>query len=495
MKSDLVQVFQRGNVRKPSFIQNMDFGGQAGLVLKMFFRNLNKLRPMKNFLQLLITVIFITGSLCNVSAQEVPDTKSDIRRIKELSKTKMAEKKKVQQSTPALHVETGITKTVQASQPVIHQDFNTNMKLNNRTVQGKHNNSAIIDYNRIHERILQSLVRNNASYSSKKQEFLRPTTETAKMPVIMKERQNNSAITKPKPQAGTKNTFPIKPGSLQVQTSGNSNQRALSDNESLPNALHNQIDKNGQPLRNSLVLKKTIQKNLEEKTLQKQSLLKTGNGIFSEKESELKSIDIKMQFRTGALESSKISGMPKQTNKINSNAISSLVISRNKLPGGTSIASINTGDSLALVALYNSTNGPSWYNNTNWLSDPVIFWYGVTANGGRVTKIDLTNNNLSGTIPAEIGNLTNLDTLIFQGNQLTGSIPVEIGSLSDLRMLVLWNNQLSGNIPPELGNLTNLEYMDLDSNPFTGSIPAEIGNLVNLRILWLDDNGLSGNIQ
>ena len=62
-------------------------------------------------------------------------------------------------------------------------------------------------------------------------------------------------------------------------------------------------------------------------------------------------------------------------------------------------------DRAALVALYNATGGPDWYNNNNWLSDvPISEWEGVTTDGnGRVTELELDGNQLSGGIPPELG--------------------------------------------------------------------------------------------
>jgi hypothetical protein len=94
-------------------------------------------------------------------------------------------------------------------------------------------------------------------------------------------------------------------------------------------------------------------------------------------------------------------------------------------------------DSLALVAFYNSTNGDTWTNNTNWLTnEPISTWYGITVSDGRVTEINLGNypgNNLSGTIPQDIGDLTNLIKLNLSYNQLSGTIPLEIGNLTNLK--------------------------------------------------------------
>jgi len=110
------------------------------------------------------------------------------------------------------------------------------------------------------------------------------------------------------------------------------------------------------------------------------------------------------------------------------------------------------------------------------------------------TELDLSNRGLTGEIPPEIENLTNLESLNLYNNQLTGSIPSEIGNLTNLTSLVLWINQLTGEIPPEIGNLTNLIRLDLDENQLTGSIPSELGNFSNLTLLSLGSNQLTGEI-
>ena len=150
----------------------------------------------------------------------------------------------------------------------------------------------------------------------------------------------------------------------------------------------------------------------------------------------------------------------------------------------------------ALVALYNATGGANWKDNTNWLSNEALSeWHGVTTNSdGRVTRLELNNNQLTGPIPAELGNLANLEFLNLSENELTGEIPVELGNLANLEFLYLHKNQLSGGIPAELGNLANLEFLNLSENELTGPIPAELGNLGNLQRLWLNGNQLSGEI-
>ncbi len=112
----------------------------------------------------------------------------------------------------------------------------------------------------------------------------------------------------------------------------------------------------------------------------------------------------------------------------------------------------------------------------------------------RVVQLELIDNQLTGSIPAELGNLTKLQTLSLINNQLTGRIPPELGNLTNLQMLNLDKNQLTGSIPPALGNLTKLRALNLTYNRLTGSIPPALGNLTNLWVLDLSDNRLTGCI-
>lgn len=127
----------------------------------------------------------------------------------------------------------------------------------------------------------------------------------------------------------------------------------------------------------------------------------------------------------------------------------------------------------SLIDLYNSTNGNEWTNSTNWLdtSQPLSNWFGVTLTNNRVTNINLRNNNLSGTIPATLNNLTELKFIDIAINSITGEIPEELGSISGLEWLDLAVNQLTGNIPNTLTNLTELSRLSVASNQLNGSIP------------------------
>ena len=187
-------------------------------------------------------------------------------------------------------------------------------------------------------------------------------------------------------------------------------------------------------------------------------------------------------------------------------------------------------DSLALVAFYNSSGGPTtWLNQAGWLRAPVSEWHGISLDSlGRVSVIDLVDNNLSGelssdlgklahlehldlrsywphgatrmhnkiagAIPEELGLLTNLKTLNLYWNRFSGTIPKELGKLSKLEILTLSRNDLSGKLPYELANLAQLQVLDLDSNRLTGHISSGLGQLTNLRLLDLADNGLTWQI-
>ena len=102
----------------------------------------------------------------------------------------------------------------------------------------------------------------------------------------------------------------------------------------------------------------------------------------------------------------------------------------------------------------------------------------------RLTHLYLGNNQLSGPIPPELGQLSQLTHLSLSVNQLSGPIPPELGQLSRLTHLYLGNNQLSGPIPPELGQLSQLTHLSLSVNQLSGPIPPELGQLEKLESLW-----------
>jgi Leucine-rich repeat (LRR) protein len=161
----------------------------------------------------------------------------------------------------------------------------------------------------------------------------------------------------------------------------------------------------------------------------------------------------------------------------------------------TAVTEIPQQECEALVALYNSTDGANWLLNDDWnVTNTPCSWWGITCSAGHVTEISLGYNNFNGTIPNQLGNLSQLTTLSLNGNQLTGSIPAELGNLSQLTTLDLSWNDLTGSIPAELGNLSQLTTLDLNYNQLTGAIPTELGNLTQLTTLDLSGNDLTGSI-
>ena len=163
------------------------------------------------------------------------------------------------------------------------------------------------------------------------------------------------------------------------------------------------------------------------------------------------------------------------------------------LPPTLSGPTTNTDtDRAALTALYHATDGPNWNYVTNWLTDaPLSEWYGVFVdNNGRVIQLELVQNGLTGTIPPELGDLSNLEEMFFQENNLPGTIPPELGNLSNLKKLVLYRNNLTGAVPPEFRNLSNLETLVLAENNLTGEIPEDLAALPLNLISFNENSGL-----
>jgi len=150
-------------------------------------------------------------------------------------------------------------------------------------------------------------------------------------------------------------------------------------------------------------------------------------------------------------------------------------------------------DKEALIALYNATNGQNW--NRSWdLNTDHKTWDGIRVNSnGCVDEISLKNNNLTGEIPPEIGNLTKLIWFRAANNNLTGEIPSEIKNLTILERIDLSENNITG-IPVEIKELTNLDYLDLGENKLEGEFPLQLTELKSLKSLTLTRNGFSGII-
>ena len=112
----------------------------------------------------------------------------------------------------------------------------------------------------------------------------------------------------------------------------------------------------------------------------------------------------------------------------------------------------------------------------------------------QLQELNLRSNQLTGEIPVELSQLTQLGSLFLSSNQLTGEIPVELSQLTQLGSLFLSSNQLTGEIPVELSQLSQLRGLSLSRNQLTGEIPVELSQLSQLRALSLSSNQLTGEI-
>ncbi|GJP42044.1 hypothetical protein CLOM_g1640 [Closterium sp. NIES-68] len=106
----------------------------------------------------------------------------------------------------------------------------------------------------------------------------------------------------------------------------------------------------------------------------------------------------------------------------------------------------------------------------------------------------LSYNQLTGTIPDSLSRLNSLTLLKLAKNQLTGPIPDSLGTVPSLSLLLLQYNLLSGTIPASLASLHKLKYLLLSVNHLSGSIPAGLGDLPLLHYMWLSFNQMSGSI-
>ncbi len=132
----------------------------------------------------------------------------------------------------------------------------------------------------------------------------------------------------------------------------------------------------------------------------------------------------------------------------------------------------------ALYALYESTGGDDWTDNTNWLTPvPVESWHGITVADRHVIGVVLPSNNLTGSIPPELGNLGRLLSLMLDSNRLTGGIPAELGDIDTLLLLWLDGNSLSGEVPLFLADPP--QYVDLRYNNLHASNQAVLGAIEN----------------
>ena len=117
-----------------------------------------------------------------------------------------------------------------------------------------------------------------------------------------------------------------------------------------------------------------------------------------------------------------------------------------------------------------------------WGNGPISGWEGIAVAGSppRVREVDLRGYTLTGTIPAALANLAELQRLDLSYNVLTGAIPPGLGSLAEIRELSFVRNVLTGVVPQELADLPNLRALGLEGNYFD-CVPRELMAYVTVR--------------
>jgi serine/threonine protein kinase/Leucine-rich repeat (LRR) protein len=151
----------------------------------------------------------------------------------------------------------------------------------------------------------------------------------------------------------------------------------------------------------------------------------------------------------------------------------------------------------ALNLLFQSTNGMDWSLRDGWGDNARSYcsWYGVSCDvSSNVIGLSLNSNNLDGTLPPSIGNLTGLLAISLARNNLIGSIPVEILNCPSLKVINVSYNALVGSIPSEISKLSRLEELNLGFNLLSGTLPQMLSDCAELQILRLTSNRIEGAI-
>jgi hypothetical protein len=145
------------------------------------------------------------------------------------------------------------------------------------------------------------------------------------------------------------------------------------------------------------------------------------------------------------------------------------------------VSEIPKKECLALVALYDSTDGQNWEDNTGWkATNSPCSWDGVTCQKKHVTGLALGNNNLKGSISEKFLKLKKLETLILSDNDLNGTSLNNFNKLKNLETLLIDNCRLKGKIPNSLMKLKKLTIFNLKDNCLKTEVSKKLKK-------WLDE--------
>ncbi len=137
-----------------------------------------------------------------------------------------------------------------------------------------------------------------------------------------------------------------------------------------------------------------------------------------------------------------------------------------------------------LMVLYDQLDGENWTKGDNWnTQEDIATWEGVTVENEAITGLDLSGFGLDGQLPSEIGDFTSLRMLNLGNNpNLTGSLPANLGNLGELRRFLATETDLSGTLPGTMGNLKKLTELRLAGNRISGTIPEAWSGMEALEI-------------
>mmetsp|Transcript_13681 Transcript_13681/g.12393 ORF Transcript_13681/g.12393 Transcript_13681/m.12393 type:complete len:427 (-) Transcript_13681:720-2000(-) len=155
-------------------------------------------------------------------------------------------------------------------------------------------------------------------------------------------------------------------------------------------------------------------------------------------------------------------------------------------------------DKEVLINIFNQTNGKRWKNKIHWCEDNVSLsqWHHIKEIKGKVVRINLTDNNLTGNMP-NIDRLQHLKDLQINQNLLTGEFPWNsLCCIQQLEIIDISNNQFTGELPWDLifSSLRHLQSFNASNNYFQGMIPDEIMTNSSPKLHFFDmhQNELSG---
>lgn len=158
-----------------------------------------------------------------------------------------------------------------------------------------------------------------------------------------------------------------------------------------------------------------------------------------------------------------------------------------------SYAQVSLPERAALQAIFTALDGPNWTSqtdadpNNNWdFSGPVTnTWHGLTVNSGAVVALNMNQNNASGSLPSEIGNLISLRNLVLSNNNISGAIPVELTNLINLERLIFSGNQITA---IDLSGNPNLRHLDISRNALS---TIDVSSNGALEFFYCSSNALS----